>query len=209
MNRKDFIINSSLAVFAVIATSSCKKDNDNNSLVGGTVAPEEDCETTSDILGPYFRAGAPDRYDLTFAGLTGNVIELHGLVLEDDCTTPLENALVEVWHCDTNGDYDNTSASFLHRGTRTTGADGKYAFKTILPGKYLNGTLYRPSHIHFKITHPDMNELVSQIYFQNDPHIEDDPWASTPNAVNRILPITLEDVNGNLAVEFDISLSES
>ena len=51
-----------------------------------------------------------------------------------------------------------------------------------------------------------MNLLLAQIYFKNDPHIEDDPWAGTKNAERRILPITLEDVNGNLAIEFDISL---
>lgn len=207
MNRKEFIINSSLAVFAV-SMSSCKKDEETKS-TGVGVTPVEACLTTSDILGPYYRAGAPDRYDLTFSGLTGNVIKLKGKVFEEDCTTPLENVLVEVWHCDTAGDYDNTSSNFLHRGTRKTNALGEYAFKTILPGKYKNGALYRPSHIHFKISHPDADDLVSQIYFQNDPHIEADPWASSENAERRILPITLEDINGNLAIEFDISLSKA
>ena len=205
MDRKQFIINSTLAAFAVTMVS-CKKDDDKIT-GGGPLATEEDCITTSDILGPYYRAGAPDRYDLTFAGLAGNVIELKGKVFKEDCTTPLENALVEVWHCDTAGSYDNSSADFKHRGTRSTNAAGEYAFKTILPGKYKNGALYRPSHIHFKITHSDSEELVSQIYFQNDPHIVADPWASTKSAERRILPITLEDVNGNLAIEFDISLT--
>jgi len=205
MDRKEFIINSTLAVFAV-SMSSCKKDDD-KVIAGGPLTPVTDCETTSDILGPYYRAGAPDRYDLTFTGIAGNVIELKGKVFKEDCSTPLENALVEVWHCDTAGNYDNSSSDFKHRGTRTTNTSGEYAFKTILPGKYKNGTLYRPSHIHFKITHSDSEELVSQIYFQNDPHIETDPWASTKNAERRILPITLEDVNGNLAIEFDISLT--
>ncbi|MEN8928356.1 MAG: hypothetical protein ABF242_04090 [Flavobacteriales bacterium] len=206
MNRKEFIINSSLAAFAV-AVSSCKKDEEPNT--GGGIKPVEACLTTSDILGPFYRAGAPDRYDLTFAGLTGNVIELKGKVFKEDCSTALENALVEVWHCDTDGDYDNTSSAFLHRGVRNTNSAGEYGFKTILPGKYKNGALYRPSHIHFKITHPDSEDLVSQIYFQNDPHIEEDPWASSENAERRILPITLEDINGNLAIEFDISLKDN
>lgn len=204
MDRKEFLINASLAAFA-ISISRCKKDEETTTN-GGVITPLEACETTSDILGPFYRAGAPDRYDLTFSGLLGNVIELKGKVFEEDCATPLENALVEVWHCDTDGDYDNTSSNFNHRGVRNTNAAGEYAFKTILPGKYKNGALYRPSHIHFKISHPDSEELVSQIYFQNDPNIVDDPWASAPKAEKRILPITLEDVNGNLTIQFDISL---
>ena len=204
MDRKEFIINSALAVIAISATN-CKN---NNKTVPEVEVTKKDvyCQTTSDILGPFYRAGAPDRYDLTFEGLDGNVIELKGKVFKEDCSTPLIGALVETWHCDTAGDYDNNSAKFLHRGTRTTNSAGEYGFKTILPGKYKNGALYRPSHIHFKITHPDSKELVSQIYFENDPHIDKDPWASTPNAAKRILPITLEDTNGNLAIEFDISL---
>ena len=49
-------------------------------------------------------------------------------------------------------------------------------------------------------------ELISQIYFQGDPHITDDPWASKKKAKHRILPISLEDTKGNLSVVFDISL---
>jgi len=30
------------------------------------------------------------------------------------------------------------------------------------------------------------------------------PWASKKEAEHRILPITLEDTNGNLAVKFDV-----
>ena len=205
MNRKQFIISSSLAAFAVM--TSCKKEE----VIAPKQEEEEDdslCKTTNDILGPYYRASAPNRYDLTFAGLQGNVIELNGIIYKSDCVTPLANALVEIWHCDISGTYDNTSSDFKHRGTWTTNSNGEYAFKTILPGKYLNGALYRPSHIHFKISEANSEELISQIYFLNDPHIETDPWASKTEAEQRILPITLEDINGNLAVKFDIFLGD-
>jgi protocatechuate 3,4-dioxygenase beta subunit len=45
-----------------------------------------------------------------------------------------------------------------------------------LPEKYLNGKLFRPAHIHFRVTAAE--ELVSQIYFMGDPNITEDPWAS-------------------------------
>ena len=41
-----------------------------------------------------------------------------------------------------------------------------------MPGYY--GT--RPRHIHIKITTPDEQVLISQLYFENDPYCENDPW---------------------------------
>ena len=78
-----------------------------------------------------------------------------------------------------------------------------------MPGKYLNGQLYRPAHIHFRVTEKNSRELVSQLYFQGDPHLIKDPWASQKKAMKRILPIALEDTHGNLAVTFDIHLGGS
>ena len=83
-----------------------------------------------------------------------------------------------------------------------------YAFKTILPGKYLNGALYRPAHIHFRISEANSKELISQIYFEGDPHITNDPWASKKQAELRILPISLADTRGNLTVTFDAYLGD-
>jgi protocatechuate 3,4-dioxygenase beta subunit len=89
-----------------------------------------------------------------------------------------------------------------------TQATGEYAFTTIIPGKYLNGELYRPSHIHFRVTEKHSKELISQIYFQGDPDILADPWASEEKAQLRILQIVPEDIKGNLAITFDIYLKE-
>ncbi len=79
-------------------------------------------------------------------------------------------------------------------------------FATIIPGRYLNGSTYRPSHIHFRITAPGHTELVSQVYFAEDPFIDDDPWASDPAAEERILMITKNEDNVD-TVNFDIHLS--
>ena len=200
MNRKQFLSMSALAAFSVSYLGRIEKTDKDNF--------KGDCETTNDILGPFYRENAPTRYDMTFENLKGNVIELKGKVYQADCKTVIENALVEVWHCDTEGDYDNDSDAYKHRASWTTNEAGEYAFKTILPGKYLNGQLYRPAHIHFRVTASHQKELISQIYFQGDPHIDEDHWASQEKAQHRILPIILEDINGNLVVNFDIYLNE-
>lgn len=198
MNRKKFLTTTALAAFSISVLGKIKK-TENDGFEG-------DCDTTNDILGPFYRADAPIRYDMTFEKLEGTVVELKGKVYQSDCETVIKNALVEIWHCDTEGEYDNDSDDFKHRARWKTDENGTYAFKTILPGKYLNGALYRPAHIHFRVTATDHKELISQIYFKGDPHIEADHWASKKKAINRILPIVLEDIKGNLVVNFDIYL---
>lgn len=74
-----------------------------------------ECETTKDILGPFYRPNAPMRQDLMFDGLAGVQIEVKGQVFKSDCVSPLKNALVEIWHCDTTGTYDKTEKFFSSR----------------------------------------------------------------------------------------------
>ncbi|MFT5859195.1 MAG: catechol 1,2-dioxygenase [Flavobacteriaceae bacterium] len=208
MERKDFLVKASLAAFAVSACGTIKPTQvGTEEGVEGSGGFEGDCATTNDILGPFYRAEAPTRADLTFEGLTGSVVEIKGRVLGPGCATPVENALVEIWHCDTNGDYDNDSERFDHRAKWTTNKKGEYSFTTVLPGKYLNGGLFRPAHVHFRVSGSGMQELISQIYFTGDPHITKDPWASQPKAELRVLPIILEDTKGKLAVNFDVFLN--
>ncbi len=200
MDRRNFLRATSLTAISLTAFGSVIKAG-TNSFVG-------DCETTNDILGPFYRPGAPERADLTFADLTGSRLRIKGKILKADCTTPLPDAMIEIWHCNTLGEYDNSSAEFRHRAKLTTKTNGEYSFLTIVPGKYLNGELYRPSHIHFRITAKGYKELVSQIYFEGDPEIPTDPWASQEKAKARILDIFPGTINSELTVKFDIYLTE-
>jgi protocatechuate 3,4-dioxygenase beta subunit len=72
-----------------------------------------DCETTTDILGPFYRPDSPVRNNLILEGQTGNPVELSGLIRHKDCTTPYKNAKIELWHCDSKGIYDNHSPAFF------------------------------------------------------------------------------------------------
>lgn len=198
MDRKKFLLTTGLAAFALSGIGSVIRRED-----GGFTGS---CETTKDILGPFYRDGSPDRRDLTWEGLPGNRIYIGGQVFSDDCETPLNKTQVEIWHCDTEGVYDNETPDFKLRGSQFTAGMGEYGFLTVLPGKYLNGRLYRPAHIHFRVRHPEHHELVSQVYFKGDPHIEEDPWASNRKAESRILEISPMDLHGGLAVRFDIYL---
>lgn len=201
MDRKKFLATAVLGAFSLSTCGRAVNITNTNKFVG-------DCETTNDILGPFYKPNAPIRQNLTYNGLEGSIITLKGTIYKSDCVTPLENALVEIWHANAKGEYDNKSDNFYQRARWFTNKKGEYEFKTILPGKYLNGNQFRPAHIHFRISEEESKELISQIYFTGDPHITNDPWASKEKAEHRILPIVLEDTKGNLVVNFDVYLSD-
>jgi protocatechuate 3,4-dioxygenase beta subunit len=198
ISRRDFVTKAGLIAIAVSVSPviSCKDDDQ-------PVASEVCNNTTPDILGPFYKAGAPFQEDITSPENEGAPLFIKGNVF-GDCGTRLKNAIVEIWNSNANGEYDNETFKF--RGRFKTTDDGLYRFKTIVPGRYLNGGTYRPSHIHFRITAPGFQELVSQIYFKDDPFISQDPWAGDPKASERILPIG-KDANGTDTVTFDIFLT--
>lgn len=91
MDRKKFIISTSLTAFSLSTFGSIVQDAQGEF--------KGDCETTNDILGPYYRLDAPFRDNLTYPGLLGTKILLKGKVFKQDCITPLKKALIEIWHC--------------------------------------------------------------------------------------------------------------
>ena len=77
------------------------------------------------------------------------------------------------------------------------------ALTTKKPGWYLNGRTFRPSHIHVKIYLGDTERLTTQLYFEGDPFIADDRWAS--EAPQRAVQLTRSD-NGTLSGVFDFTV---
>lgn len=145
--------------------------------------------------GPFYKASAPVITDSQLAKPTepGTRLILSGIVQTLDCTKVIKNTSIDIWHTNKDGAYDNTG--FNLRGKINSNSQGFYLLETILPGKYLNGSTYRPRHIHFKITPPGFPTIITQLYFEGDTDIPGDAAASiksgTYNASNRIIPITL------------------
>ena len=182
---------------------------------GGTEGevPPETCDATDDdIEGPFYRSDAPVRSDLDLYGDPGTVFLLSGFVLDRDCN-PIADAVVEIWHADPTAvpvdeltstdsvDYDNSSADMRYRGQIGTDADGRYAFRTKKPGWYLNGPRFRPMHFHMKVWVGGVERLTTQLYFEGDPYIEGDAWAS----LDRALAVVTEGV-GVESARFDFTL---
>jgi catechol 1,2-dioxygenase len=199
MKRRTFVKNSALKAFGMATFGS---------IIWNGKSFEGDSETTSDILGPFYRPGSPMRSNLIPAGSTSDVMHLSGTIFKKDGKSPLPNVLIEAWQCDEHEHYDNVSDEYLFRGAVKTGKDGKYAFKTIVPVPYKDGDAWRPAHIHMRISSSDHQDLITQIYFKGDPHIEEDAAAKSPQSVNRILEIKKNSSNENV-VTFDVVMGKT
>jgi protocatechuate 3,4-dioxygenase beta subunit len=209
-SRRQFLRNTVLASMSVALLPAIAKSNSNQRNKAVTTCNP----TTLDYYGqgPFYLANAPTIINNQLASSTepGTRLILSGLVQTLDCSAVIPNTLIDVWHANNAGAYDNSG--FNLRGKTNSNSQGYYLIETILPGKYLNGTQYRPSHIHFKITPPGFPTLITQLYFQGDPDIPADAAASitsgTYDATHRIIPITLN-AQGKYEGTWDIAIDGS
>ena len=149
--------------------------------------------TEADVLGPYYRFGAPHQSKLAGPDDRGDRLILGGTVFSSDCRTPLPGALIEVWQANSEGVYDVskpgdfTEVSKFHlRGILQTNDKGRYEIETIVPGRYpvppgLPGLekyagVTRPAHIHFRVIDSLHVPVTTQLYFKGDPYLTKDPW---------------------------------
>jgi catechol 1,2-dioxygenase len=197
MQRRAFLKNSGLSVLSVGVLGNIRWTG--NNFVG-------DSQTTTDILGPYYRPNAPMRTNVNPKGYTGELLHLTGAVFENDGKKPFRNCLIEVWQCDHNQAYDNTSNEYRYRGAQKTGPDGKYHFITARPVPYPaapGSDILRPAHIHMRLSGENEQDLITQFYFKGDPNIEHDPCSSSPGAINRILT-TSNNARNEKTISFDV-----
>jgi protocatechuate 3,4-dioxygenase beta subunit len=165
--------------------------------------PTPEClETEDNILGPYWLEGAPERSDLTEAGLAGTRLQITGRVLGVGAAacTPLAGALLDVWQSDERGDSPSVysdQTTWRLRGQLYTAADGSYDLRTIVPGHYLNGAEFRPAHIHVRVSAPGHRLLTTQLYFEGDPYNDTDAF------IHESLVMTLADAGAGKAATFD------
>jgi catechol 1,2-dioxygenase len=201
MHRKAFIKNTGTIAVAIGVFGSIRWSR--NCFLGDT-------PTTTDILGPFYRPGAPFRKNINPSGFSGELLHFSGTVFKEDGKTPFKNCLVEIWQCDVNQKYDNTSDEYKYRGTQRTNAAGQYTFITTQPVPYPveeGSPVLRPAHIHMRISGEGQQDLITQVYFKGDANIEQDEAASAPTAINRILTVSKNKQNEK-QLTFDVVLSK-
>lgn len=172
MRRKAFIKSGLFSLGSIVGIpvmiSSCSKDNSSES-------ENTNCNSSpAETKGPYpiktpsqlvieniksDRTGIALLINLTIKGVSNNCLPLDGL-------------LVDVWHCDKDGNYSEyggnaiqpTDYSAVHflRGRQTTNGSGQVSFISIYPGWYSG----RAPHIHVEILSKTGQSIhVTQIAF--------------------------------------------
>lgn len=109
-----------------------------------TLADEaKDAPTATAILGPFFRADTPWRQngeDIVYTKpADGQMVFMHGRVLDFASKKPLVGATVEVWQASTNGLYEQQDPYQVDcnlRGKFETDEEGRYYFYCLRPTPY-------------------------------------------------------------------------
>ena len=165
-------------------------------LAGRALGATQACRPTeAQVLGPFYRFGAPFQAQLARAGEPGERLVLTGTVYSSDCRTPLPRTLIDVWQPGSAGVYDTNEPGnftkiekFNLRGMLYTNEKGQYEIETIIPGRYpippnlpgleKYGGRTRPAHIHFSVMESVHVPVTTQLYFKGDPFLAKDPWAA-------------------------------
>lgn len=150
-------------------------------------------ETTANLMGPFWRLDAPRRANgdsILQAPTLGMPLFVTAHVV-DPQGAPVAGADVDVWQASPEGYYENQDPQqpdMNLRGTFTTDADGRIAFRSIRPAGYpvpVGGPVgellraqgrhnMRPAHVHFMVRKPGFKTQFAQVYDSADPHLDTD-----------------------------------
>lgn len=118
--------------------------------------------TPTQTEGPYFTPDSPEKRDFRGDVSGGTAMALTGTVLTTACR-PVTRALLDVWHADDEGAYDNDG--YRLRGHLFTDEAGRFRLDTVVPGNYAG----RTRHLHVKVQAPGGPVLTTQLYFPDEP----------------------------------------
>jgi hydroxyquinol 1,2-dioxygenase len=148
--------------------------------------------TEATVFGPFHVENAP-RYALgqdIANGAKGAPCEVRGQV-RGAGGEGVGGATLEVWQSDDDGLYDVQRPALEQaqcRGVLSADAEGGFHFRTILPvpypiphdgpvGRMLEATHnhpWRPAHLHFRITAPGYETLVTHVFREGDAYLDSD-----------------------------------
>jgi hydroxyquinol 1,2-dioxygenase len=149
--------------------------------------------TETSLLGPFFRERAPEFAlgdSIAVHHRDGKEILLFGQVL-DAAGAPVPGAAIDVWQTNAAGLYDLQAgdAEVMDlRGRFRADAEGRFHLRTVKPIGYsipMDGPVaklvraqhrhgMRPAHIHLLVAAPGYRDLVTALYFADDPNIGSD-----------------------------------
>lgn len=149
--------------------------------------------TSANLLGPFWRQGAPrveNGGSIVRSPTLGTPLFFYGHVVDTEGRA-VAGANVDVWHCATNGLYENqdpAQAEWNLRGRLVTDEDGRFSYQSIRPVGYptpAGGPTelllkvqhrhpYRPAHLHALIYREGFKTVPAQVYAADDEVLESD-----------------------------------
>jgi protocatechuate 3,4-dioxygenase beta subunit len=178
LNRRQALAGfGSLSLGAVLAacdtgSSSSTTSSPSAADATGTATASEEydsaatCGQTAELTeGPYYFDANALRSDIR-EDRPGATLRLGIRVRSAGDCRPIQDAVVDIWHCDAVGTYSGVqgdSGRFL-RGTQPTNAEGIAEFTTVYPGWYQGRTV----HIHAKVHLDNQTVLTTQLFFDDE-----------------------------------------
>lgn len=149
--------------------------------------------TETTVLGPFYREGAPE---LPPGGNMG-AMDSNGMPLlisgqvTDPSGKPIAGAVLDCWQASSVGMYDSQMGDGEElgmRGVYRTDSEGRYLLRTTKPkwypiptdgpvGDMIRATArhpYRPGHVHFMISAPGYQTLVTHIFDSTSKYLDSD-----------------------------------
>jgi catechol 1,2-dioxygenase len=135
----------------------------------------------------------------------GKRVRINGRVYDLTTEAPIAGATLAVWQAATNGLYENQDENqpdYNLRGQFQTDAAGTFELVALMPTSYpapTDGPVgdllrvarrhpYRPAHIHFIVSKPGYETLVTQVFVDGDETLSTDVvFTASDNMVGKFL----------------------
>ena len=154
--------------------------------------------TPNEIEGPFYPITPQQDKDADLTKVAGKsgiakgeIIEVFGQIFDQN-NQPVEGVTLDLWQANSFGKYhhphDNSDnpvdEHFQSWAILQSGREGRYRFKTVMPGAYPlpGGKVQRTPHIHFKIAKNGYESLLTQMYFPGQSLNDTDPLIARKSA---------------------------
>jgi hydroxyquinol 1,2-dioxygenase len=180
--------------------------------------------TEATVFGPFYVAGAPhyEHGDDVSNGAPGIPCLVRGRVRDLE-GRGIAGAEIEVWQADAEGHYDVQYESLnTHRarGVLKSGSDGHFHFRSIVAEAYpiphdgpvgrmlekLGRHPWRPAHLHFMITAPGHQTLITHVFRSGDRYLDSDAVFGVRQS---LIADWVEQPDGSYLLDFDFVLNRA
>ena len=150
--------------------------------------------TSQQTIGPFFPRGfiGPADHDLTRVSADaapttqGEAVILRGTVTRAG-GVPCVNAILEMWQADAAGRF-GADPAFLGWGRTFTDAEGRYAFRTVIPGGFTDATGTRAPHANVTVMGAGlMRRVLTTVFFPGFDTAADPVMSAVPAALRPLL----------------------